>query len=94
MPISNNRIFGRKKNSSASSRLGVCELVSVNRVKALLRAATYWGHRTVTYFNAAGSLVAGFKHVHRLHGWGMAIKSAMGLLSKHVSLGVRAKNAR
>ncbi len=35
-----------------------------------------WRHRTVTYMNAAGSLVVGYENVHRLDEWRMAIKSA------------------
>jgi glycosyltransferase involved in cell wall biosynthesis len=36
-----------------------------------------WRHRTVTYMNAAGSLVVGYKNVHRLDEWRMAIKGAL-----------------
>jgi glycosyltransferase involved in cell wall biosynthesis len=43
-----------------------------------------WRHRTVTYINAAGSLVVGYKNVHRLDEWRMAIKSAFRGPSKHV----------
>ena len=35
-----------------------------------------WRHRTVTYINAAGSLVVGYKNVHRLDEWRLAIKRA------------------
>jgi hypothetical protein len=31
----------------------------------------------VTYINAAGSLVVGYKNVHRLDEWRVAIKSAL-----------------
>jgi glycosyltransferase involved in cell wall biosynthesis len=33
-----------------------------------------WRHRAVTYVNAAGSLVVGYKNVHRLDEWRSAIK--------------------
>ena len=36
-----------------------------------------WRHRTVTYMNAAGSLVVGYKNVHRLDEWRTAIKTAL-----------------
>ncbi len=36
-----------------------------------------WRHRTVTYLNAAGSLVVGYKHVHRLDEWREAITGAL-----------------
>jgi len=35
------------------------------------------GHRTVTYINAAGSLVVGYKNVHRLDEWRLAIKRTL-----------------
>jgi glycosyltransferase involved in cell wall biosynthesis len=35
-----------------------------------------WRHRTVTYMNAAGALVVGYKNVHKLDEWRIAIKSA------------------
>jgi glycosyltransferase involved in cell wall biosynthesis len=35
-----------------------------------------WRHRAVTYANAAGSLVVGYKNVHRLDEWRSAIKRA------------------
>ena len=37
-----------------------------------------WKHRTVTYLNAAGSLVVGYQNVHRLDEWRLAVKSAIG----------------
>jgi hypothetical protein len=43
-----------------------------------------WRHRMVTYINAAGSLVVGYKNVHRLDEWRMAIKSAFRGASNHV----------
>jgi glycosyltransferase involved in cell wall biosynthesis len=43
-----------------------------------------WRHRTVTYMNAAGSLVVGYKNVHRLDEWRMAIKIALRDPSKHL----------
>ena len=42
-----------------------------------------WRHRTVTYMNAAGSLVVGYKNVHRLDEWRMAIKHALRDPSNH-----------
>jgi hypothetical protein len=36
-----------------------------------------WRHRTVTYLNAAGSLVVGYKNVHRLDEWREAITGAL-----------------
>jgi glycosyltransferase involved in cell wall biosynthesis len=33
-----------------------------------------WRHRAVTYMNAAGSLVVGYKNAHRLDEWRVAIK--------------------
>jgi glycosyltransferase involved in cell wall biosynthesis len=42
-----------------------------------------WRHRTVTYMNAAGSLVVGYENVHRLDEWRMAIKNALRSTSKH-----------
>jgi hypothetical protein len=42
-----------------------------------------WRHRTVTYMNAAGSLVVGYKNVQRLDEWRMAIKHALRDPSKH-----------
>jgi hypothetical protein len=43
-----------------------------------------WRHRTVTYMNAAGSLVVGYRNVHRLDEWRMAIKSALRGASTHL----------
>jgi glycosyltransferase involved in cell wall biosynthesis len=42
-----------------------------------------WRHRTVTYMNAAGSLVVGYKNAHRLDEWRMAITNALRDPSKH-----------
>ena len=48
----------------------------------LMRYATHfkarmtWRHRSVTYLNAAGSLVVGYKNVHKLDEWRMAITHA------------------
>ena len=36
-----------------------------------------WRHRTVTYVNAVGSLVVGYKNVHKLDEWRVAIKGAL-----------------
>jgi glycosyltransferase involved in cell wall biosynthesis len=36
-----------------------------------------WKHRTVSYLNAAGSLVVGYQNVHRLDEWRVAIKTAL-----------------
>jgi glycosyltransferase involved in cell wall biosynthesis len=37
-----------------------------------------WRHRLVTYLNAAGSLLVGYKNVHRLDEWRIGIKRALG----------------
>jgi glycosyltransferase involved in cell wall biosynthesis len=37
-----------------------------------------WRHRAVTYANAAGSLVVGYKNVHRLDEWRVAVKRRCG----------------
>jgi hypothetical protein len=42
-----------------------------------------WRHRTVTYLNAAGSLVVGYKNVHRLDEWRVAIKSMLSGQESH-----------
>jgi glycosyltransferase involved in cell wall biosynthesis len=58
------------------------ELETPGRLKIaghLMRCASHfkarmtWRHRLVTYLNAAGSLVVGYKNVHKLDGWRMAI---------------------
>jgi glycosyltransferase involved in cell wall biosynthesis len=36
-----------------------------------------WRHQAVTYANAAGSLVVGYKNVHRLDEWRIAVKRAL-----------------
>ncbi len=36
-----------------------------------------WRHRAVTYVNAAGSLVVGYKNVHLLDEWRVAVKRAL-----------------
>jgi glycosyltransferase involved in cell wall biosynthesis len=36
-----------------------------------------WRHRTVTYLNAAGSLVVGYQGLHRLDAWRAGIKSVL-----------------
>jgi hypothetical protein len=35
-----------------------------------------WRHRTAVYLNAAGSLVVGYKNIHKLDEWRMAITHA------------------
>jgi glycosyltransferase involved in cell wall biosynthesis len=40
------------------------------------KARMTWRHRTVTYLNAAGSLVVGYKNIHKLDEWRMAITHA------------------
>jgi hypothetical protein len=35
-----------------------------------------WRHRAVTYLNAAGSLVVGYKNIHKLDQWRTAITHA------------------
>ncbi len=47
-------------------------------------AAMTWRHRTVTYVNAASSLVVGYQNVQRLNEWRVAIKSAFRGAAKHV----------
>jgi glycosyltransferase involved in cell wall biosynthesis len=42
-----------------------------------------WRHRAVTYMNAAGSLVVGYKNVHRLNELRLAIKRMARRASKH-----------
>jgi glycosyltransferase involved in cell wall biosynthesis len=43
-----------------------------------------WRHRTVTYMNAAGALVVGYRNVHRLDGWRIAVTSAFRDPSRRV----------
>jgi glycosyltransferase involved in cell wall biosynthesis len=61
------------------------ELVTPGRLKTaghLVRYASHfkarmtWRHRVVTYLNAAGSLVVGYKNIHKLDKWRMAITHA------------------
>jgi glycosyltransferase involved in cell wall biosynthesis len=61
------------------------EMVTPGRLKTaryLARYATHfkarmtWRHRAVTYLNAAGSLAVGYKNVHKLDEWRMAITHA------------------
>jgi hypothetical protein len=55
----------------------------------LMEYARYYGpqlsrrHRKVTYLNAAGSLVVGYKNVHRLDEWRLAIKSVLSSQGRH-----------
>ena len=56
----------------------------------LMQYARFYGpqltrrHRVVTYINAAGSLVVGYKNVHRLDEWRLAIKRAFRGPSKQL----------
>jgi glycosyltransferase involved in cell wall biosynthesis len=61
------------------------ELETPNRFTAarhLMQYASYysprmtWRHRTATYMNAAGSLVVGYKNIHKLDEWRTAITHA------------------
>jgi glycosyltransferase involved in cell wall biosynthesis len=46
------------------------------RYASHFKARMTWRHRAVTYLNAAGSLVVGYKSIHKLDEWRMAITHA------------------
>jgi hypothetical protein len=46
------------------------------RYASHFRARMTWRHRAVTYLNAAGSLIVGYKNIHKLDEWRMAITHA------------------
>lgn len=46
------------------------------RYASHFRARMTWRHRAVTYLNAAGSLVVGYKNIHKLDEWRTAITHA------------------
>ena len=41
-----------------------------------------WRHRVVTYLNAVGSLFVGYKNIHRLDEWRVAVKRGFRVLSR------------
>ena len=47
------------------------------RYASHFRARMTWRHRAVTYLNAAGSLVVGYKNIHKLDEWRTAITHAL-----------------
>lgn len=47
------------------------------RYASHFRARMTWRHRAVTYLNAAGSLVVGYKNIHRLDEWRTAITHSL-----------------
>jgi len=46
------------------------------RYASHFRARMTWRHRAVTYLNAAGSLVVGYKNIHKLDQWRTAVTHA------------------
>jgi glycosyltransferase involved in cell wall biosynthesis len=60
-----------------------------NTSRHFMRYARYYGpqlggrHRTVTYLNAAGSLVVGYKNVHKLDQWRMKVTHSFRLCQTH-----------
>ena len=47
------------------------------RYASHFRARMTWRHRAVTYLNAAGSLVVGYKNIHKLEEWRTAITHSL-----------------